>query len=369
MRLGVSLYPHLIAENYDLETYLTKCAKAQIKVIFTTLINVKKSDQKLFNRFLQLTKTANKLGIDVYGDVNGAVYEEFELDKNNREQVMNFFMTELGLKGIRFDEGISGEDVTKLTHNKEDIKIILNASSPAQELEYLLSLNANKNNLVGCWNFYPQRYTASSLMYFIEKKFIYKMLGIPLQVFVALQRNDAQGPWQYNDKLPSIEMHRDLTLDFQIRHFVALGVDDIIVSTQFLNDEEFATLQNINLHLITLSLKTDRGVSPTEKGILLDQTIHFVRPDLAEYMIRSTFARIKYQDCDLPARPFNDKYFEKGDVVILNNKAQNYKGEVQIITKRMINDGIRNFVGQLDENEQKIVDCLLPNQEFRFNLS
>nr|WP_245938575.1 phospho-sugar glycosidase domain-containing protein [Spiroplasma phoeniceum] len=53
----------------------------------------------------------------------------------------------------------------------------------------------------------------------------------------------------------------------------------------------------------------------------------------------------------------------------MNNKAQNYKGEVQIITKRMINDGIRNLVGQLDENEQKIVDCLLPNQEFRFNLS
>ncbi|WP_310612909.1 MupG family TIM beta-alpha barrel fold protein [Spiroplasma citri] len=88
----------------------------------------------------------------------------------------------------------------------------MNASSPTQELAFLLSLNANKNNLVGYWNFYPQRYTASSLMYFIEKKSIYKKLGIPLQVFVALQRNDAQGPWQYNDKLPSIEMHRDLTL-------------------------------------------------------------------------------------------------------------------------------------------------------------
>ncbi len=188
------------------------------------------------------------------------------------------------------------------------------------------------------------------------------MLGIRLQVFVALQRNDAQGPWQYNNKLPSIEMHRDLTLDFQILHFVALCVDDIIVSTQFLNDEEFATLQNINLHLITLSLKTDRGYFLTKQLILFAQ-------NLAEYMIRSTFARIKYQDCDLPARPLSGKYFEKGDIVILNNKAQNYKGEVQIITKRMINDGIRNLFGQLDENEQKIVDCLLPNQEFRFNLS
>ncbi|APE74057.1 DUF871 domain-containing protein [Spiroplasma citri] len=150
---------------------------------------------------------------------------------------------------------------------------------------------------------------------------------------------------------------------------MALCVEDIIVSTQFLNDDEFTTLQNINLHLITLNLKTDSGVSPTEKGILLDQTIHFVRPDLAEYMIRSTLVRIKYQDCDLHARPFNGKYFEKGDFVILNNKAQNYKVEVQIITKRIINDGIRNLVGQLDENEQKIVDCLLPNREFRFNLS
>ncbi|UNF61404.1 phospho-sugar glycosidase domain-containing protein [Spiroplasma poulsonii] len=51
-----------------------------------------------------------------------------------------------------------------------------------------------------------------------------------------------------------------------------------------------------------------------------------------------------------------------------SNEAQNYRGELQIVTKRMANDGIRNWVGQLDENEQKIVDCLISNREFSFNL-
>ncbi|WHQ37020.1 MupG family TIM beta-alpha barrel fold protein [Spiroplasma sp. SV19] len=368
MRLGISLYPHLIKANYDLEEYLIKCAKAQIKVIFTTLINVKKDNQELFQRFLTLTKIAHKLGMEVYGDVDDTVYDEFKLDKNNREQIMYFFTTELGLKGIRFDAGVSAEGIAKLTHNHEDIKIILNSSNPAQEIPYLLSLQAKKSNLVACWNFYPQRYTASSLPYFVEKMTILKTEGILSQAFVALQRPDAQGPWQHNDKLPSIEMHRDLPLDFQVRHFVALGVDDIIVSTQFLNDEELTTLNNINLHKITLNLKPSIEITSAEKTILSDQNVHFVRPDLAEYMIRSTFSRLKYRDLDIPPRSFEGKSFAKGDIVILNNKAQNYRGELQIITKQMASDGIRNWVGQLDENEQNIIDCLMPNREFSFNL-
>ncbi|WP_425380149.1 MupG family TIM beta-alpha barrel fold protein [Spiroplasma endosymbiont of Stenodema calcarata] len=358
-----------MAENYDLAGYLTKCVKAQIKVVFTTLINVKKSDQQVFQRFLSLTKIANKLGMDVYGDVDGTVYEEFGLDKNNREQIMDFFIIELGLKGIRFDCGVSPEDMAKLTHNHQDIKIILNASNPAEEVAYLLSLQAKKSNLVSCWNFYPQRYTASSLSYFTEKITALKASGILSQAFVALQRSDAQGPWQHNDKLPSIEMHRDLSLDFQVRHFVALGVDDIIVSTQFLNDTELMVLTNINLHKITLNLKPAVDITSVEQKILNDQSVHFVRPDLAEYIIRSTFSRLKYHHNDIPVRHFKGKYFEKGDVVILNNNAQNYKGELQIVTKQMANDGIRNLVGHLEESEQSIVACLTPNCEFSFNLA
>ncbi|MBW3058092.1 DUF871 domain-containing protein [Spiroplasma poulsonii] len=368
MRLGISLYPHLIKANYDLEGYLIKCAKGQIKVIFTTLINVKKDDKALLQRFLTLTKISNKLGMEVYGDVDDTVYDEFKLNKNNREEIMHFFIAELGLKGVCFDAGVSAEGIAKLTHNHENIKIILNSSNPAQEIPYLLSLQVKKSNLVACWNFYPQRYTASSLSYFVEKINALKATGILSQYFVALQRVDAQGPWQHNDKLPSIEMHRDLALDFQVRHFVALGVDDIIVSTQFLNDDELMTLNNINLSQITLNLRPSVEITAAEKTILSDKRVHFVRPDLAEYMIRSTFSRLKYHDDDIPPRHFEGKYFEKGDVVILNNEAQNYRGELQIVTKRMANDGIRNWVGQLDENEQKIVDCLISNREFSFNL-
>ncbi len=281
---------------------------------------------------------------------------------------MHFFTTELGLKGIRFDAGVSAKVIAKLTHNCVDIKIILNSSNSAQETPYLLSLQAKKSNLVACWNFYPQRYTASSLSYFVEKTRTLKAAGILSHAFVALQRSDAQGHWQHNDKLPSIEMHRDLSLDFQIYHFVALGVDDIIVSTQFLNDEELMILNSINLNKITLNLKPSIEITPAEKTILSDQSVHFVRPDLAEYMIRSTFSQLKYHDHDIPPRHFEGKYFEKGDIVILNNKAQNYRGELQIISKQMVNDGIRNWVGQLDKSEWNIVDCLMPNREFSFNL-
>ncbi|WP_257787439.1 DUF871 domain-containing protein [Spiroplasma eriocheiris] len=110
----------------------------------------------------------------------------------------------------------------------------------------------------------------------------------------------------------------------------------------------------------------DPELSPVEQAILFDQEVHFVRQDLAEYLIRSTWSRIKYHEQDIPVRGAV-KEFQPGDVVILNNKAKNYAGELHIILKPMPNDGIRNLVGHLDVNEQEIVKYLQPNTEFVFN--
>ncbi|AHF57246.1 hypothetical protein SPE_0112 [Spiroplasma eriocheiris CCTCC M 207170] len=280
--------------------------------------------------------------------------------------MMTFFVQELGLSGVRFDDGVTGPGIAKLSNNNQNIKVILNGTDPSRELEYIISANANKENLISCWNFYPQRYTASSIAFFAERLAYVHQCGIKMQAFVALQRTDTVGPWAYNDKLPSLEFHRDLPLDFQIRHLMAMGVEDIAISTQFINEAEFAIIKDINLNKISLAIAIDPELSPVEQAILFDQEVHFVRQDLAEYLIRSTWSRIKYHEQDIPVRGAV-KEFQPGDVVILNNKAKNYAGELHIILKPMPNDGIRNLVGHLDVNEQEIVKYLQPNTEFVFN--
>ena len=109
-----------------------------------------------------------------------------------------------------------------------------------------------------------------------------------MQDFVALQRTDNVGPWTYNDKLPSLEFQRDLPLNFQIRHLMAMVVEDIVISTQFINEEEFVIIKDINLNKISLEIDVNPELSPVERPILFDQEVHFVRQDLAEYFIRST---------------------------------------------------------------------------------
>ncbi|AGM25698.1 outer surface protein [Spiroplasma syrphidicola EA-1] len=369
MAIGVSIYPHLlIGQEKQLEQYLSKCANAGVKIIFTTMINFKKDNLELITLFKKMTAGAKKLGIVVYGDINGEVYEEFGLDKNNREQLMHFFKDELGLAGLRFDDGIDGVGIAKLSNNPNQFKIILNAASPSMELEYLISLGANKDNLLACWNFYPQRYTGVGVDYFLDNLDYIKNNGVKVQAFAALQREDAQGPWKHNDKLPTLELHRDESLNFQIRHLKALGVDDIIISTQFLNEEEFKEVKNLDLTKLHFNLLPNQNLTLAELEILNDQTVHFVRPDLAEFVIRSTFSRLKYQGVNIIPQSEQPQYFEPGDVLILNDKAQNYAGELQIVLKQIKNDGIRNLVGKLSPVEGYLIETLEPNQEFAFSI-
>ncbi|AHF60561.1 hypothetical protein P344_00550 [Spiroplasma mirum ATCC 29335] len=150
-------------------------------------------------------------------------------------------------------------------------------------------------------------------MLFTERLAYAHECGIKMQSFVTLQRIDTVGTWTYNDKLPSLEFYRDLPLDFQIRHLMAMGFEDIVISTQFINEEKFAIVKNINLNKISLAIDVNPELSPVERAILFDQEIHFVRQDLAEYIIRSTWSRIKYREQDIPI-PEQVKEYQPGDV-------------------------------------------------------
>ncbi|AKM52678.1 MupG family TIM beta-alpha barrel fold protein [Spiroplasma mirum] len=111
VRIGTSIFIHLLADDFNIEKYLTTCAEHKISFIFTTLIGFqkkKKNNQKLFTKMKAFTKKAQELKIAVYSDLDQHLFNKFNIDKNNREEMMAFFVQQLGLSGVLFDDRVTG---------------------------------------------------------------------------------------------------------------------------------------------------------------------------------------------------------------------------------------------------------------------
>ena len=67
------------------------------------------------------------------------------------------FFDQLGVSGIRIDSGFSTRS-SKMTHNKQNMFIELNISTSATFINDVSNYKPNKDNLIGCHNFYPRIY-------------------------------------------------------------------------------------------------------------------------------------------------------------------------------------------------------------------
>ncbi len=74
--------------------------------------------------------------------------------------------------------------------------------------------------------------------------------------------------------------------------------------------------------------------------------------------------RITFKDASIPPR--NTRDLKRGDIVIVNDNYDRYKGELHVILKDMPNDGKKNVVGHLPEQEMILLEYLDPWKTFGF---
>ncbi len=60
----------------------------------------------------------------------------------------------------------------------------------------------------------------------------------------------------------------------------------------------------------------------------------------------------------LEPRACKDEMFAVGDVVMVNDNYKHYAGEIQIVKKPIVNDGTRNRIGHLDEDEYQMMELV-----------
>ena len=317
---------------------------------------------QLENKFKKINEYAKSKGFEIIVDVSPRVFDELGISYKD----LSFFK-EIGADGLRLDMGFTGSEESLMTFNDENLKIEINMSNNTNYIDTIMNYMPNKDNLIACHNFYPHRYSGLNFEHFMRCTERFNKYGLRTAAFITSQNEGTFGPWPVTDGLPTLELHRNLPIEVQAKHLIALGnINDIIISNCYPTEEEMKKLGSMRKDMVTFDLELVDGVPEVEQKILFEE-MHFNRGDLSDNLVRSTQSRVKYKGHDF--KLFNaPEIIKKGDVVIESSEYGHYAGELQIALNDMKNSGKSNVVGRIKEEEIFILDYIKPWQKFNFNL-
>lgn len=371
MKWCFSLYPELLPDFFDIEQYLQTCKSKGATSIFVNLIKIDLNHPELdrSHAFFKLSELCKKINLKIWVDINQEFLERHDLLDKSIVKIDKFFIN-LNVKGLRVDE-FKTIDVFKKLCQLPSIMIVLNPSVSDDQLIFLVKSLPRGKSALAVFNFYPLRYSAFSLKETQAKIKLCQKLNIKTGLFVTLQHKKTIGPWQYSDRLPSLEETRDLPLLDQFRFYQVLNADFVIVADQVMEESDFNVIDQVDFEKTYFLIKSSFEWDDTTYQILTDHDIHKYRIDSNEYGIRSTLSRLKYQSNSV--KPFNQKKkLQVGDVILLNDDSLNYKGEIHIVKKMMrrIHDyKIRNHVAYLNSDFEKLLLTYLTKEmSFYFKL-
>lgn len=326
--IGFSLY---FDREFNLEEELK--SYKDFDLLFTSIHYP--AGEETFNKFLDLYEATKDMGLRICVDLNKEVL------KTNPDLLdMNLI--------IRLDYGFTAKDIGKLS--KEN-KISINASTiDCDFLEEILANGAVKENIIAIHNYYPLDFTGLGSEYFIKRNELFDSLGIELATFIPGNIN-LRGPIYRS--LPTLEGHRlknpylaflELKRKYKQKSIIlAEGVDE--KSLAYIKDFE-------NEKKITLKVYLEDEYK--------DITGFRQRADLSEYILRNEreYKKIK-------ANPPQD--IRPGDILICNENAGRYSGEIEICKKHMglVND--RNVIGRVYDDYLQILAYIKGGDEIVFD--
>ncbi|WP_375088467.1 DUF871 domain-containing protein [Peribacillus sp. RS7] len=355
-RLGISIYPEHSTPDKD-KQYIKLAHSYGFERIFTCLLSVSKPYEIVIEEYKNIISYAKTLDMEVILDVAPAIFDKFDISYDD----LSFF-AELGADGVRLDLGFDGLKEAKMTYNPYGLKIELNMSNDVDYLSNILTHQGNKNQMIGCHNFYPQKFTGLPYDFFISCSKRFKEQGIRTAAFVSSQNGDI-GPWSINDGLCTLEQHRELSIDVQAKHLWATGlIDDVIIGNAYASEAELRMLGSLQRDMIELKVELHSDASSIERKVVLDE-LHLRRGDISEHMVRSVEVRKKYKNEDFAIRESIPQ--RKGAVFIGNDSFGKYKGELQVILRDMPLDERKNAVAHVVKEEHFLMDYIKPWGTFR----
>ncbi|MCL1990732.1 MAG: MupG family TIM beta-alpha barrel fold protein [Defluviitaleaceae bacterium] len=356
-KLGISIYPEKSTYEQD-KAYLDLAHQYGFKRVFTSLLQIEGDKEEVLRDFKKVVNYATELGMEVMVDIAPNLFTQLEISYDD----LSFFH-ELGAYGIRLDVGFTGSEEARMTRNPYGLKIEINMSVGTRYLDQIMSYSPNRENLIGSHNFYPMLYTGLDNDFFVACSEDFRRHNINTACFVSSQ--DATfGPWDICDGLASLEAHRLLPIETQVKHLMMIDlIDDIIIGNAYASEAELKAMSDAFFAPhpeIKVELKP--SATEVEQKIVYDE-LHSYRGDRSAYLLRSTMTRVKYAKEDFP--PHDTELIKRGDILVCNNELGRYNGELDIALKEMENTGRVNVVGRIKEDEMILLDHVKPWSTFK----
>lgn len=375
-KLGISVYPDKSPKE-EVYAYMEKAAKLGFKRIFTCFLSIPEDKRESYLvEFKEFMTKAHELGFEVAADTNPEVFKLIGATPDNLKPFVD-----LGLDIIRMDGNFGTQGDIQLTRNQDNIRIEFNASMDSG-VELLIKNGGNREQIIMCHNFFPERYTGLDFDLFQEYNRYWKELNLHTAAFVSSNNENTIGPWQVFCGLPTVEIMRGLPIDLQARLMLAAGnVDDILIGNYPATDEELEALSKINFQAIEMRVDEVPEITENEKQIMYEFGPHWDRYDHSSFMLRSSMPRVKFKekatvqdsgfssdkkvdDKSIPHHDCDKKVFTRGDVLIVNDNLAHYRGELEIVLTEIPNDGERNLVATIKEEELQLLDFIKPGHHF-----
>lgn len=352
--LGISIYPGHSDVQKDKE-YIELASKYGFTRIFTCLLSVDGDKEKIIQNFKETIAYANSLGFKVIADVSPKIFKELNISYSD----LSFFKN-LDVYGIRLDVGYTGNEESLMTFNEYDLKIEINMSNDTKYVDTIMDYKPNRDNLLGCHNFYPHEHTGLTREHFRKCNKNFMKYGLITSAFINSQ-SATFGPWPVDEGLCTLEKHRYLPIDVAAKDLFKEGIDTVIISNCYASEDELKKLGNLKKTMLDLSVILVDSIPEVEKNIVLN-FLHFNRGDVNENLIRSTQSRVKYKGHYFEI--FNPIDIKRGDIIIESSLYGHYAGELQIAKTDMKNTGKTNVVGRIKEDEIYLLDDIKPWEKF-----
>ncbi|WP_303662452.1 DUF871 domain-containing protein [Williamsoniiplasma luminosum] len=359
-KVGITIYPEQAPLNETLD-YLERAKKLGYELVFVSFVHLKKEQQKELEMTVEATKYASKLGYYVIADVAPSSFELLNVPKNNYEKIKA-----MGISCLRFDLPLTAMELAFLSHNEYGVDIQINMSSNDHLIDTILDYQPARTRISGCHNFYPQKNTALPLAFFHDCNQKFVKHNIETAAFIGSHFGN-QGVASVNKELPTLEATRNLPCSTQAKLiFYSNEINNVMFGNAFASQEELEEVVKINRDTIALKVILENDITQEEKTIL-NFPQHFSRGDIAEFFIRSVYSRIVFKDFKVTPKN-KQSIFNRGDVVIMNENGNSYKGEAHIILKDNfeIENNQYNLVGKIDPNEIILLDYVRPWAVFKF---
>lgn len=375
-KLGISVYPD-IKPIEEIKEYIKLASKYGFTKIFSSMFSVPGTNEEVLGYFRELIEFAHQYDMEVDLDVSPELFDRLGATSSD----LSIFKS-IDVDIIRMDLSYGKEKDRELVENDLGIKIEFN--SEPHIVKGLVEAGAKAEDILVCYNFYPQKYTGFGWDEFRRNAGEIKSYGdVTIGAFVSSNNTETHGVWDSKDGLPTIERLRGLPIDLQARILIASGlVNEIIIGNAFATEEEMKSLKEVldnagvNKDLPIIKLLIENGIydeksmrsiifkpeispyaSESEKEILFNFETHMSSEANNEFIWRSRISRSR-KDFEYKPRSCEKEFFQRGDILIVNDNYRYYAGEVQIVLGQVENDGQRNYVGRVTEDEMMLVDLL-----------